>query len=170
MRRLLGSDRIRGIRLSFGCPFGEEQIRTDYVFLAERNSLRVPFVEPVEAQRKTAPNQLTPNAGGSNPSAFGVFAYISRDFEYPPVHVQISGLGEIIRGPVVTLWVSPGPRTSRGKTLALSRRDSKRVKGTVTTAPRMNLRTSGPILSQLPRISKGEASCAVGLVSNNFAI
>jgi hypothetical protein len=97
--------------------------------------------EPCKVERKNATDELTPNAVGTTPPAFGVFAYISWESAYPRIGREISGLGEIIRGPVVTLWVSIGPRTSRGKTLALSRRDSKRVNHTVTTTPRTNLRS-----------------------------
>jgi len=40
----------------------------------------VPLGEPDEAQRKTAPDGLTPSAGWQVLPAFGVFAYISWHF------------------------------------------------------------------------------------------
>jgi hypothetical protein len=100
-----------------------------------------PFGEPVQAHRKSATDELTPNAGRGCLPAIGVFAYFSWDFALLLASLELSGLGEIIRGAVVTLGVSTAPRTSRGKTLALSPRDSKRVNANVPTAPRVRLRT-----------------------------
>src|SRR5262249_31003404 len=101
----------------------------------------LPFGEPVQVERKSATDELTRSAEATTPSVFRVFAYISRDFAYSRARAEISGSREIIRGPSVTHWVPTGARTSRGKTLALSPRDTKRVNDTVMTAPRMNLRT-----------------------------
>ena len=80
----------------------------------------VPLGEPDEAQRKTAPDGLTPSAGWQVLPAFGVFAYISWDFALLPIWAKLSGSREVIRGPVATHRVTTGPRTSLGKTLALS--------------------------------------------------
>jgi hypothetical protein len=99
--------------------------------------------EPHQAQRNSATLWLTPHAEGSNPSAWGIFAYISRHFVYPCLRAKISGLAESIRGAVDTHRVTLGTRTSRGKTLALSRRDSKRVNNTVSTAERMRRELCG---------------------------
>jgi hypothetical protein len=117
-------------------------IRAKQARKTERSSISVPTGEPHQAQRKSATDELTPNAEGITPSAFGVFAYFSRDFAYPRISAELSGSGEIIRGASVTHRVTTVPRPSRGKTLALSRRDSKRVNNTVPTAPRTRSRTS----------------------------
>jgi hypothetical protein len=109
----------------------------------EKSSRSVRFGEPHQTQRKSATLWLTPHAEGNHPSACGVFAYISRHFAYPRVRAEISGLAEIIRGANVTLWVTLGPRTSRGKTLALSPRDSKRVNNTISTADRVRYERRG---------------------------
>ena len=94
------------------------------------------FGEPHQAERNSATLWLTPHAEGTTPSACGVFAYISRHLTHPVECAKISGLAESIRGPSVTHRVTTAPRTSRGKTLALSPRDSKRVNNTVSTADR----------------------------------
>jgi hypothetical protein len=103
----------------------------------------VRFGEPHQAQRNSATLWLISHAEGTTPSACGVFAYISRHFAYPVLRAEISGLAEIIWGANVTLWVTLAPRTSRGKTLALSPRDSKRVNNTVSTADRARYELRG---------------------------
>src|SRR5262249_3027261 len=72
-------------------------------------------------------NLVNAKRRGNHPLGVSRFRLFFAGFRALVPSAELSGLGEIMRCPSVTLWVTLGHRTSRGKTLTLSGRDANRV-------------------------------------------